>query len=436
MEPSNAPVVYVDDERENLELASAALSKRGFEVQTFLSACEAMKVLDASFRGVVVTDVLMPDMSGLDFLKEVKGVDGEIPVLLITSSPDFLGAKDAYEEHAAHYLPRDVEVDELAREIQRGIDRRARVLDAREAAGRSGTVLVGSSGAMEDVRLRIEQLAPTTLPVLITGETGTGKELAARRLHELSPRCHGPFVPVNLGGLSGEILHSELFGHLKGSFTGALADRKGHFETAHGGTLFLDEVGELAAEHQPAFLRVLQEGRVLRLGSSKEIDVDVRVITATNRNLQAMMEDGTFRADLFHRLVGSRIDMPALSQRDGDVVELFYYFVEVLARELGVPKPPIKRGLEKQIRHSAWPGGVRRLQHAAEAFVNGLDPMTTLDTGAPRDASGCQTLEEWRDYGARLGVQAALARFPKLEDAAAYLGISARHLRNLRKKLF
>jgi len=371
-----AAVIYVvDDDDGSRDAMARALERVGYQVHPFATAEEAL----ASITGgdevdAVVSDVRMPEMDGYELLRKVRALRPELPFLLVTAYGDVDDAVTALQEGADDYLTKPVKMRELRRRVQLHLERRVlsdenRRLRRRLEKSFGFEGIVGHSPAMEDLLARLRVVAPTRSTVLIVGESGTGKELAANALHQNSPRSSGPFMAVNCGAIPGEILESELFGHERGAFTGAHQRRIGLIESASGGTLFLDEISELSADLQVKLLRVLEERKVVRVGGNIQIDVDFRLVAATNRDLEEWVANGRFRQDLYYRLKVVTLRIPSLRERVEDIPLFVQHFVEVfneeLGREVGGVHPTVLAALK---RHS-WPGNVRELRNVVESLV-------------------------------------------------------------------
>jgi len=348
MQTATAPsrVVVVDDDAAMRDLLDAHLSRLGHTVSTHARAAGALAMADAC--DVVVTDFRMPDMDGLELCR---AIHGRVPVILISAFGTMETAIEALRAGAADFVPKPFRIDALAAAISRAAPRPARHLD---------TGLVGSSAAMAAVRERIARVAPSDAPVLVTGDSGSGKELVARALHAASSRASGPLVVVNCAAIPPALVESELFGHVRGAFTDARDDRPGLFVAAHGGTLVLDEIGELPLDVQPKLLRALQERAIRPVGGASEIPVDVRVVAVTNRDLEGMVAAGRFREDLYYRVHVLNVALPPLRERGDDVLELARHFAR--GREIA---PEAAAALANH----PWPGNVREL---ASALVHAL----------------------------------------------------------------
>jgi two-component system response regulator HydG len=357
------------------ETVRDALEERGYDATALDSSREALGRLAEGGFDALVTDLRMPEVDGLGLLAASRAHAPERPVLVMTAYGAIDSAVDAIRQGACHYLTKPFKMDELVLFLERALDE-ARV--RREAKALKSTLfardgllgVVGTSPAMRRAVDVIGRVAPTDVPVLLLGETGTGKGLMAQTLHALSPRAAGPLVSVNCASLPEALLESELFGHVKGAFTGATSERMGLFVAAHGGTLFLDEIGEMSPTVQAKLLHVLETGRVRLLGSSTDRSVDVRVVSATHRNLRERIRTGEFREDLLYRLEVVAVEIPPLRQRREDLPALVAHFLEVARGKH--PSSPV-RGLSKEALHMLasypWPGNVRELAHLLERLV-------------------------------------------------------------------
>ena len=366
-------VLVVDDERLSRETTTQQLREAGHEAEAVENAFQALKQLEEDRWDVVLTDLRMPTMDGLEFLKKVKQNSPEIEVILMTAYGTVETAVAAMREGAADFLTKPFSFHELElrlrnltrfQEIQRELNRLKAALDPTQAYG----ALVGRSVVMRKVFEQIELFAQNAAPVLIVGESGTGKELVARALHERGPRCQEPFVALACGAIPGELAESEILGHEKGSFTGAIQRRRGSFERAHRGTLLLDDVDDLPIEIQVKLLRVLQEGTLQRVGGEKEIEIDVRVIATTKLDLAQAVEEGRFREDIFYRLHGLEIKLPPLRERGEDILLLAEHFLRVLATDETSRRSLTPEVADCLLRH-AWPGNVRELRRVLESAV-------------------------------------------------------------------
>ncbi len=368
---SNGTILIAEDDELTLELLENVLRREGYDTVTVADGREALERLRATRFDAVVTDIQMARASGLEILEAVTRDTPDTPVVLVTAYADPGAAMDAIAKGAADYLSKPVDIIALRTTVARAIERSRLSRDNRSLrsaiAGRK--VLVGTSPAMLELYKQLAHVAPTNATVLITGESGSGKELAARTVHDRSRRAERPFVTVNCAALAEGLLESELFGHERGAFTGATAAHPGLFEIAEGGTIFLDEVGDVSAKMQAQLLRVLQEGEVRRVGGSAVITVDVRVISATNRDLAADVRAGRMREDLFYRLSVVSVRVPPVRDRGEDILALTQYLVGRHAALLGRPTPHLSDEAMHRIRAHGWPGNVRELDNALARAV-------------------------------------------------------------------
>ena len=358
------PVWIVDDDRSIRWVLEKTLSREGIPFKSFSSATEALSQLDhgAEPPQVLLSDIRMPGQSGLELLQEVKARFPAVPVIIMTAYSDLESAVAAFQGGAFEYLPKPFDVDQAVELIRRAVDESMHQSGASEEVGLAPEIL-GQAPAMQEVFRAIGRLALSHATVLITGESGSGKELVARALHRHSPRADKPFIAINTAAIPKDLLESELFGHERGAFTGAQAQRRGRFEQADGGTLFLDEIGDMPAELQTRLLRVLSDGHFYRVGGHSPIKASVRVIAATHQNLEARVKDGLFREDLFHRLNVIRIRLPALGERREDIPILTKHFLSKSAKELGVEPKRLSEGAIRYLTSLDFPGNVRQLEN-------------------------------------------------------------------------
>jgi len=366
-------ILIVDDEKNYLLVLSAVLEDEGFEVLTALSGQEALEIHNTSDLDLIVTDMKMPGMSGIDLLEKIKTIDPDLPVIMMTAHGTVDKAVEAMQKGAYSYILKPFDNDRLIIYVKKAVAmyqvvrENRRLRDAVESQYRFGN-FIAKSKAMQEVFKTIQKVAPSNATVLIEGESGTGKELAAKSLHFNSARRDKAFVAVNCSALAENLLESELFGHERGAFTGAVAMKKGRFELADGGSLFLDEIGELSANLQVKLLRVLQEKVIERVGGIKPISVDIRVIAATNKNLKEEMLNGNFRDDLFYRLDVVHLVLPPLRDRREDIPLLVDHFIKKYEseRKLAVPVRGVDQEVERLFFDYSWPGNVRELENFRE----------------------------------------------------------------------
>ena len=391
---SEQRVLLVDDEEELRRSTAQALELFGLTVQTFSTADHVLELTGFSFDGVVVRDIRMPGTDGMTLLHRIRELDAEIPVILVTGHGDVQLAVKAMREGAYDFLEKPFTPQHLAGIIRRGMDRRGLVLENRRlraVAGKRDDLearLPGRTQVMVDLRYRIRAIGASDADTLIIGETGAGKEVVARALHDISSRANRPFIAINCAALPENLIESELFGHEAGAFPGALRPRYGKFEHGRGGTILLDEIGSMPVDLQAKFLRVLQERVITRLGSNETVPLDVRFIATSKVDLEAEVAAGRFRADLFYRLNVATIHVPSLAQRRPDIPLLFLQLVREAAARYGREDADVPQELISSIAQRDWPGNVRELRNAADRFVLGLDSGPGEPGGSSRPDAG------------------------------------------------
>jgi len=369
---SKESILVVDDALSTLEVLERNLKTEHYQVFTASSVPEAIRVLEATPVDLVITDLKMPEVSGIDLVRHVRENLKDTEVIMITGYPSIDGAVTAVKAGAQDFLSKPFTDEELLGAVRRTLDKlqaRKKVQGPSEEIESSSYGLLGNSEAMQRVFRSIAKAVSTTATVLISGESGTGKELVARAIHYHSPRASSPFVPVNCGAIPEELLESELFGHVKGAFTGALETRAGFFQTADGGTIFLDEISETSLSMQVKLLRVLQEREVVMVGSTRPRKVDVRILASTNKDLTALVKKGLFREDLFFRINVITIDLPPLRERGEDLLLLIHHFTGRYAGELGKSVPQFSDQALQVLRGYHWPGNVRELENVIQRLI-------------------------------------------------------------------
>jgi len=433
-----ARILVVDDEPKMTSLICGALEDEGHDVTTTTRPAEAIKLLEQHAFDVVITDLSMPEVSGMTVLEKALEREGT-EVVMMTAYGSVESAVAAMKRGAADYLTKPFSLDELTILVKKLVEKeRLQSLTEHYAEvirGDRATELIGSSAAADRVRKLIRQVAATDASVLLTGRSGTGKELAARLIHDLSPRRGHPFIAINCAAITETLLESELFGHEKGAFTGAVGRKCGRFELAHQGTIFLDEIGEMSTGMQSKLLRVLEEGQVVRVGGVDPIPIDVRVIAATNRNLKEQIRDGGFREDLYFRLNVFPIELPALAERGDDVVELAEHFL----REQRFGYPTLDDEVRQMFGRYDWPGNIRELRNVLERAVilSGGEPLTTEEFSLDIDDAPLVN----REHGA-VEVTGGLEKAEKqmilsaLEKTGGNKTEAARMLRISRRRLY
>lgn len=364
-------ILIVDDERSIRKTLNEILSYEGFKIDEAGDGEEGLKLFSDKSYDVVLCDIKMPKIDGLEFLVKAGEVNADVPVIMISGHGTIETAVDAVKKGAFDYVSKPPDLNRLLITIRNAIDKNSLSTEAKTLKKKINRVqqMIGDSEAMQKIKDTIEKVAPTDARVLITGENGVGKELVARWLHAKSKRAEQSLIEVNCAAIPSELIESELFGHEKGSFTSAIKQRIGKFELANGGTLFLDEVGDMSLSAQAKVLRALQEGKITRVGGDKEINTDVRVIAATNKNLLKEVEEKAFRLDLYHRLNVILIHVPSLNERKEDIPLLIDKFLEDIAEDYGQGKKSIdKKAVEALQRHS-WTGNIRELRNVVERLV-------------------------------------------------------------------
>ena len=364
-------ILIIDDEKAIRNVLKEILMNEGYAVDEAIDGEEGLKKFTSGSYDVVLCDIKMPKLDGLEFLQKVTNTLSEIPVIMISGHGNIETAVDAVKKGAFDYIAKPPDLNRLLITIRNALDKTTLVKEAKVLKRKVSKVqeIIGKSEGIQKVKETIEKVASTDARVLITGENGSGKELVARWLHEKSNRANAPIVEVNCAAIPGELIESELFGHEKGSFTSAIKQRIGKFEQANGGTLFLDEIGDMSLSAQAKVLRALQEGKITRVGGDKEISVDVRVITATNKDLLQEVDSKNFRLDLYHRLGVILIHVPSLNQRIEDIPLLVEKFLADIAEEYGQAKKPIDKKAMAALQKHNWTGNIRELRNVVERLI-------------------------------------------------------------------
>ncbi|MFT6033438.1 MAG: two-component system nitrogen regulation response regulator GlnG [Arenicella sp.] len=397
-------VWIVDDDSSIRWVLARALRSEGFDVTDFEDAESVLIHLQNDSPEVLMTDIRMPGMSGLELAKILQQKHSDIPVIVMTAHTDLDSALASYQSGAFEYLPKPFDLDEAVRLVHRATEPKGGEIKHEEDFGEEVDI-IGEAPAMQEVFRAIGRLAKSNINVMVCGQSGTGKELVANALHQHSPRTNKSFVAINIAAIPAELLESELFGHEKGAFTGAQAQRKGRFEQADGGTLFLDEIGEMSADLQTRLLRVLSDRRFYRVGGRDLVSVDVRVLAATNRDLEKQVEQGYFREDLYHRLNVIRINLPSLRERAEDVPLLAKRFLRTSAEELQVEMKVLsEQALVKMMAHD-WPGNVRQLENVCR-WITVMAPAKSVSVeDLPKELLGVSpevATQDWESALAKL----------------------------------
>jgi DNA-binding NtrC family response regulator len=443
-------ILIIDDEKSLLDLLSVVLKKEGYRVKTCLAPTKVFDILENEELDLLICDIKLPQISGMEVLKYVRENRPEIPVIMITAYGSLKQAVEALKAGAIDYILKPFDVEELkiiiAQELEKRRLKEENILLKRNLQEKySFENMIGKSKAMQEVYALIEKSAGTDSTVLITGESGTGKEMAARALHLLSRRGENPFVSINCAALPENLLESELFGHARGSFTGAVADKKGMFEVATRGTLFLDEVGETSPWTQVKLLRALQERRIRRVGGTEEIPVDVRIIAATNLDLKQRIGEGKFREELYYRLNVIAFEMPPLRKRTEDIPLLINYFLQKYCQQMGKKLKRVAPEVINYFEMYAWPGNVRELENVIERVVAIEDRETVTGSSLPREIvfppkketrqllipPNFNLMTHLDDVSKRYISEARMLAGGNLRKTASLLGVSYRSLRHL-----
>lgn len=443
-------ILIIDDEKSILDLLSVVFKKEGYTVFTSISAGKALELIDKEDIDLVLTDIKMPQLSGMDILGHVQERRPDIPVIMITAYGTITQAVQAFKQGAFDYVVKPFDMGELKIIVAQGLEKRQlkqenTLLKKEFKEKYTFTNMVGKSKSISDIYTLIEKISASDSTVLITGESGTGKEVAARAIHVHSRRKDKPFVSINCGALPESLLESELFGHMKGSFTGAYINKKGMFEMAANGTLFLDEVGEMSPMTQVKLLRSLQDHKIRRVGGTEEIAVDVRIIAATNQDPKKRIEEGRFREDLFYRLNVISFNMPPLRLRKGDVPLLAHHFLAEFCEKQGKKQKRFAPEVINVFEAYPWPGNVRELENMVERIVAIEDRETITNKSLPDEMltpqpfteAGLQ-IESGFDLNLTLDEiaksyvkQALIMSDSRLKETAALLSVNYRSLRYL-----
>ncbi|NHI01099.1 sigma-54 dependent transcriptional regulator [Oceanimonas sp. MB9] len=411
-------ILLIDDDDAIRRSAAQTLELEDYRVQAFDRADKALPQLDENFAGIVITDINMPGITGLELLERIRIIDTDIPVILITGFGDISMAVSAIQSGAYDFIEKPFSSDLLLDVVHRALEKRALTLDNRrlrlelQAQSAPGPRIIGGSPAVQELRRLVQTVASSPADILLMGETGSGKDLLARYIHEHSPRREQNFVAINCGGMPESLIESELFGHEKGAFTDAKEKRIGKLEHAQGGTLFLDEIESMPMSLQIKLLRVLEERTIERLGSNRLIPLDIRIVAATKADLRALADAGDFREDLYYRLNVVRIDIPPLRARPDDIPMLFQHFALLASALYEREIPPLSAERLHQLLSHSWPGNVRELRNLAERYVL-LGEACSFDLGdhsGPDSPASGQSLAARVDQFEKTLIQTELAR--------------------------
>src|SRR5258705_4739967 len=366
-----ADILIIDDEKAIRKALTEILSAEGYKTDEAGDGEEGLKKFKEKSYDVVLCDIKMPKLDGIEFLQKATEANADVPVIMISGHGNIETAVDAVKKGAFDYISKPPDLNRMLITIRNAMDRSSLVTETKVLKRKVNRVeeMIGESGPIIKIKEPIEKVAPTDARVLITGENGVGKELVARWIHEKSSRAGGPLIEVNCAAIRTELIESELFGHEKGSFTSAIKQRIGKFESANGGTLFLDEIGDMSANAQAKVLRALQEGKITRVGADKDISVDVRVIAATNKDLLKEVESKGFRLDLYHRLSVIIIHVPSLNERRDDIPPLVDQFLTDICADYGIAQKDIDADAIKLLQQYNWTGNIRELRNVVERLV-------------------------------------------------------------------
>ncbi|MEZ5490325.1 MAG: nitrogen regulation protein NR(I) [Gammaproteobacteria bacterium] len=412
---ANNSVWILDDDRSIRWVLEKSLEKKGLDTESFETGDELLHRLEQSQPDAIISDIRMPGINGLELLSNIQQQYPSLPVIIMTAHSDLDSAVSSYSRGAFEYLPKPFDIDEAVAMTQRALDHtRKKSISEQPESTYKAQEIIGEAPAMQEVFRAIGRLSQSNISVLINGESGTGKELVAHALHRHSPRRERPFIPLNVAAIPKELIESELFGHEKGAFTGATAQRVGRFEQADGGTLFLDEIGDMPPDTQTRLLRVLSDGEFYRVGGHTPRKVDVRIIAATHQDLEKLVREHQFREDLFHRLNVIRIHIPRLRDRREDIPQLARHFLRQAAKELNVEPKVLRPETEQYLANLNWPGNVRQLENfcrwvtvmasSREVHLNDLPPeFAEQEVQRGDSGSWTQALEAWADQELALG---------------------------------
>jgi len=364
-------ILVIDDEKSIRSTLKDILEHEGFAIELASNGPEALELFSKNQFDAVLCDIKMPGMDGIEVLEKLQEISNDVPVIMISGHGTIDTAVEAIKKGAFDFIEKPPDLNRLLITIRNAMDKTSLITETRVLKQKltSKYEMIGESDAMKRVRDMIDRVAPTEAKILVTGDNGTGKELVARLLHEKSPRAANPFVEVNCAAIPSELIESELFGHEKGAFTSAHKQRKGKFEHANGGTLFLDEIGDMSLSAQSKVLRALQENRITPVGSDKDIEVDVRIIAATNKNLKEEIQKNNFREDLYHRISVILIHVPSLDERKEDIPLLADYFNNQICTEYGTSKKLITKEAIDELKKISWTGNIREFRNVLERLI-------------------------------------------------------------------
>jgi DNA-binding NtrC family response regulator len=373
-------ILLIDDERSIRSTLKEILEYEGYAIVEATDGAEGFAILKKEDFDLVICDIKMPKMDGMELLDAVGAIKPEVPFIMISGHGSIDAAVEATKKGAFDFIQKPPDLNRLLITVRNALEKKELVVETKLLKKKVGKTrdIIGESSPILSIKSTIDKVAPTEARVLITGENGSGKELVARWIHEKSNRANGPLIEVNCAAIPSELIESELFGHEKGSFTSAVKQRIGKFEQANGGTLFLDEIGDMSISAQSKVLRALQENKITRVGGEKEISVDVRILAATNKDLFKEIENQNFRMDLYHRLSVIEIQVPSLNERRGDIPALALSFAEEICAEYGIPTKPIEKDAVLALQEINWTGNIRELRNMVERLVILAGPSITV----------------------------------------------------------
>jgi len=405
-----AKILIVDDDKSIRKALRDILEFEKYEIEEASDGLECVVKIKQSTYDVIIMDVKMPRMDGMEAIEKIQNLSPDTPVVMISGHGNIDTAVEAVKKGAFDFIQKPPDLNRLLITLRNALDKSSLITEKKvlqkKVSNSKVQEMIGESDSIELIKSTIEKVAPTEARVLITGQNGTGKELVARWIHQLSKRNDYPIVEVNCAAIPSELIESELFGHEKGSFTSAIKQRLGKFEQAHGGTLFLDEIGDMSMSAQAKVLRALQENKITRVGGEKDLSVDVRVIAATNKDLRAEIAKGNFREDLYHRLAVIIIKVPSLNERVEDIPELVSYFIEQVCDEYNMAHKKIDSSALKQLQKVNWTGNIRELRNVVERLIilstntiNASDVATFVHSGQDKKSSLHNLFEQFDDFG-------------------------------------
>ena len=440
-----ARILIVDDEQSIRDTLREILDYEGYEIEEAADGEIALKLIKKYNYDVVLCDIKMPKLDGIELLERSKEVAGDLPFIMISGHGTVETAIEATKKGAFDFISKPPDLNKLLITVRNAIEKNSLVIETKVLKRKISKTreIIGDSPSIQKIKSTIEKVAPTDARVLITGQNGTGKELVARWIHEKSNRASGPLVEVNCAAIPSELIESELFGHEKGSFTSAIKQRIGKFEQANGGTLFLDEIGDMSLSAQAKVLRALQENKIVRVGGEKELDVDVRVIAATNKDLLSEIDNGNFRMDLYHRLSVILLHVPTLNERVDDIPMIAEKFLAEICEDYGINKKYITPGAMEELKKIEWTGNIRELRNVLERLVilSG-DKITEDDVVTLANPKGSRTgsldvvnqfdkFQDFKEYAEKIFIDAKLKRNGwNVAKTASEIDIQRSHLYN------